>query len=256
MEIEKERLSGRTFMPPWVILEHECRFYFAAEFVGGKVVVDCACGSGVGAEQFATASAAHVYAYDIDQETIDQNKVASSVDNLEYQCASACSLPLDADSCDVFISLETIEHLDNDTCFLDEVVRVTKSEGTFICSTPNRELTNPGSSLQSKPWNSFHVREYSAAEFIGLLGEHFVDVQLYGQNRVSRRVAGLCDWLARVFGTLVAVRVNQFFKLPRFIIRQRQKHQPEEYRDGCRYEYMIAVCRSPRAAAEEHLDND
>ena len=53
-----ERLSDRGFMPTWVRHEHLARYEFAAGYVAGKVVVDCACGDGTGSAQYAKAGAA------------------------------------------------------------------------------------------------------------------------------------------------------------------------------------------------------
>ena len=58
--------------------------------------------------------------------------------------ADAVALPLRDNVCNVYISLETIGHIPNDGKFLREVVRTLKSEGLFICSTPNRIVLNPG----------------------------------------------------------------------------------------------------------------
>ena len=57
----------------------------------------------------------------------------------------------------------------------------------LICSTPDRDVYNPGASPDSDPWNAFHVREYSQPEFVDLLGRHFERVELFGQNPKSPR---------------------------------------------------------------------
>ena len=155
MKIEKERLADKKSVAPWVLFEHESRFNFAAQFVKNKVVVDCACGSGIGAKSFADAEANLVFAFDIDRESIAKATLKFNKPNLSFQQAIAYSLPLDDDTADIFISFETIEHLNHDTVFLSEVTRVLKPNGFFICSTPNRTITNPRTTLNDNPWNSY-----------------------------------------------------------------------------------------------------
>ncbi len=67
------------------------------------------------------------------------------------------------------VSFETIEHLRDDRSFLEEMSRILAVDGTFICSTPNRRLFNPGGSLADPPYNPHHVREYDHEEFKELL---------------------------------------------------------------------------------------
>lgn len=244
MKIEAVRMSDELFTPPWVRFEHQARFNFAAQFVVNKVVVDCACGQGIGAKMFADAQAKHVFAYDIDEKSI--TKAASNYHsaNLSFHCASAYSLPLSEDYVDVFISLETIEHLEDDTRFLSEVTRTLKPDGLFICSTPNRIVTNPGITLSEKPWNSFHIREYAIDEFVALLSKHFSTIQLYGQNIVGPCTIKLFNCLSAHFGPIIAVRFAQILKLPRFIMRKPEKHQVVPCENGCHYEYVVACCRN------------
>jgi len=61
--------------------------------------------------------------------------------------------------------------------FVEEVYRVLKRSGIFIVTTPNRAYRlRPG----QKPWNRFHVREYSACELENVLRSSFRDVHVWG----------------------------------------------------------------------------
>jgi len=245
MSLEQERLSPKTFMLKWVRLEHLARFRFGAEFVKDKVVVDCACGSGVGSKIFAEAGAKEVRAFDVDEEEIRNCGIAALRNDLpEFAVADARRLPLPDNFADVYISFETIEHIEGDLEYLQEAKRILKSNGIFICSTPNRLITNPGKTISDKPWNKFHVREYSRQEFVDLLSKYFGKVELYGQNPVCALRAKMLNTIGRMFPLYGAVRLNQIVKLPRFIYDTERRHRVMEIREGYEYEYLVAVCYS------------
>ena len=85
--------------------------------------------------------------------------------NLHFLQGDARALPL-TDSCaDTVVSFETIEHFNRQDDFLREVRRVLRPDGSFIVSTPDRDVYSPA----NMPANRFHVRELSRAEFTALL---------------------------------------------------------------------------------------
>lgn len=53
------------------------------------------------------------------------------------------SLPFESHVFDIVISLETFEHLTNPQHAIDEVTRVLKQDGVFICSIPNPRIGHP-----------------------------------------------------------------------------------------------------------------
>ncbi len=214
MGIELERISDDAFIPKWVGHEHLARFNFAAERVKGKRVIDCACGTGFGSSLFVAAGASSVLAFDVSEQTISQSILKYQAPNLKFQVGSALNLPVPDQSADIFISLETIEHLEKDREFLSEVHRVLGPGGIFICSTPNRTVTNPGKEIVDRPWNPFHIREYSEKEFLDLLKTEFERVTIYGQNPKKRWKVNLMEKIGRVMPFHGAVRINQILKLP------------------------------------------
>jgi SAM-dependent methyltransferase len=244
MGVESERFDPRHFMPPWVRDEHLERFRFASAFVDGRVVVDCACGSGEGTRYFAEAGARRVYAFDVSQEAVDATaEQCGKLPNASCARASALQLPFPSGTADVYISLETIEHLPDDAGLLEEARRVLKPGGFFICSTPNRRVYSPGRSVTSRPWNSFHVREYGVDEFRGLLSQFFSECALYGQNPRSPLRSSVLEFLGKRLPGDAAVRINQVAKLPRFLIKRARQHAVEACRSGREYEYIVAVCK-------------
>ena len=242
-----ERFSAGGFIPVWVKHEHFARYDFAAQFVKDKIVVDCACGSGAGTARFAAAGAKEIFALDASSKSIEEAAKKNVNKQVRFTVGDATATKLPAAFADVFISLETIEHIDADKVFLAEVQRVLKPDGIFICSTPNREIVNPGRGLAAKPWNQFHVREYSTREFAELLGAHFKQLELFGQNPQFKPLAAMLGALGKVLPAHGAVRMNQCLKLPRLIYDTQARHRVLPAADGALFEYSVALCRGPRA---------
>jgi SAM-dependent methyltransferase len=235
--IERERF-GHGSMPPWVISEHIHRYRFASKYVRGKTVLDCACGVGAGTKWFIEEGALAVFGLDASHEAAldaHSNGTRTVVGNAER-------LPFTSGSIDVFVSLETIEHLGDGAALVNEAGRVLKAGGLFICSTPNRLVSNPGLGSSKRPINPHHILEYSPEEFEGLLVRQFSSVELFGQSDQSSIVTNLFREMAKVVTSPVASRMRQACKLPRFL-HDRDLLRSVRTRDRVRdYEYMIAVC--------------
>ncbi len=75
-------------------------------------------------------------------------------------------------SFDCVVSFQVIEHIEDDTLFLQEISRVLKPTGLALITTPNRPM-----SLSRNPW---HIREYTAVELINLAKEIFKQVEMKG----------------------------------------------------------------------------
>jgi len=241
-----ERNSKKEWLPPWTRLEHDARYAFAATLAAGKRVVDCACGSGIGSAQFASSGAIEVRAIDSSEEAVIEAKTwAGSRPNLVVSKGNATNLELPANFADVFISLETIEHLADDAAFVDEAYRVLKPGGIFVCSTPNRDMTNPGSAITDRPWNPFHVREYNALEFRACLERRFVIEGVYGQNPAKRWRVALGKHLAMLLGTGIVVKMNKALKSRWFIFPSPPHHAVRLADERYEYEFYVLIGRVP-----------
>jgi ubiquinone/menaquinone biosynthesis C-methylase UbiE len=73
---------------------------------------------------------------------------------------------------DVVISFQLIEHIHDDKTLVDEVFRVLKPGGKFICTTPNK--------LMSLTRNPYHIREYTKPDLYRVVGKKFEFVNLLG----------------------------------------------------------------------------
>lgn len=244
-----ERLPLHGWVPPWVRREHVARYAFAARHVKGKSVIDCACGEGAGAAAFAEAGARSVEAVDCSEPAIAAARRRWPFAQIRFLVGDGLRLPLPDRSADVYVALETIEHLRDDRAFLREAARVLQPDGLFICSSPNRDVTNPRRSLTDRPWNPFHVREYSSKEFFDLLRAEFGRVERYGQHPIHPRVLRVVGGVGRVLPG-GGVRLRQMLKLPRLLCDRLSDHDVLPMQPGRTYEYLVALCARPSDRGE------
>jgi SAM-dependent methyltransferase len=88
-------------------------------------------------------------------------------------------LGFEDESFDVVISMEVIEHIAEQSVFLEEIKRVLRRNGVFILSTPERNFYDKG--RFDFPKTSSHLKEFSSSEFERLLRSFFPCVRMYGQ---------------------------------------------------------------------------
>lgn len=239
-----ERYSPDSWAPPWTVLEHHARYRFVARFVFRKVVIDLACGCGVAVDYFVRSNPRRIYGFDADERAIAtcRNRFNTN-ERLAFNVANGLQIPVVNELADLFVSLETIEHIDEDRAFIREVARTLKPDGIFICSTPNRLRTNPSSQITDRPWNPYHVREYAPRELIDLISTKFQIQSVHGQNRASKLYSIIINWAARLLGTRFAVKLNQVFKLRWLLFRNEGRYEVALATDIDRYEYIILVCK-------------
>jgi len=242
IDLSRERFSESVFFPPWLRWDHFCRNQFAAGYVEGKLVVDCASGDGTGSAMLGRAGGRAVLGFDRSVAEIRGATRRMRDGNVSYCVASANHLPLRDRSVDVYVSLETIEHLDDDREFLRDAVRVLRAGGLFICSTPNRSVTNPSVSLEGRPANPYHVREYSSEEFRALLGEFFPRIEFFGQNPKPVAAVRRMETLGMRLSPIGAVRWNQIMKVLFVPFDRQGNHAVIKPREGFDFEYNVAVC--------------
>ena len=128
--------------------------------------------------------------------------------NAGFGVANADRLPVPDASYDVYVSFETIEHVEDDNALLREATRVLGPGGLLLVSTPNRDLLDPGISINDRPFNRFHIREYRRDEFSDRLARHFTSVTWYGQRPFSSRYVALLGCVGRHWPSL-AVKFHQ-----------------------------------------------
>lgn len=160
--------------------EHLHRYLFAAQCVRGLAVLDIACGEGYGSALLA-ASAESVVGVDVSAETIAHAERKYRLANLRFLAGECRSIPVKAQSIDVVVSFETIEHLEEHQVFMRDIRRVLKPGGLLIISSPDREKYE-GRGVEKNP---FHKKELSHPEFADLMRQHFQHVALLEQKLVA-----------------------------------------------------------------------
>lgn len=149
--------------------EHWHRYHYVLPLVAGKTVLDVACGEGYGSALI-SRHAAKVSGVDISSEAIAHGqRVYADRGNLQLFEASCTQLPFDAASFDIVVSFETIEHINEQAEFLDEIKRVLKPAGVLILSCPNKAEYSDKRGFS----NEFHVKELYRAELEALLAPRF-----------------------------------------------------------------------------------
>jgi len=171
---------------PWapdvpVVYEHFHRYLWAADFVGGRRVLDLGSGEGFGSAILAQ-TAAHVIGVDIDQLTVEHSRLNYAGPKLDFALGTALDLADYEDgSFDAVVAFEVIEHVREQEQVLSEISRVLSDDGIVIMSTPDRRMYDQG---RSEP-NPFHERELSLDEFLVLLESGFTHVAAWGQRTIT-----------------------------------------------------------------------
>lgn len=172
--------TGERYTPECVReirYEHVHRYVFARELLGGRRVLDAACGEGYGSALLAQ-NATHVTGVDVSGEAVEHASQRYHAPNLEYRQADCLALPFTDGEFDCVVSFETLEHLENHEGLLAEFRRVLRPNGFLLISTPDKAIYTDQQGNQ----NEFHVAELYRDEFESLLGRHFPVHRLWGQK--------------------------------------------------------------------------
>jgi 2-polyprenyl-3-methyl-5-hydroxy-6-metoxy-1,4-benzoquinol methylase len=174
-----ERISSEQSADKPIYLRHVFAYNEAAKLVFGDIL-ELGCGEGYGYDILAPHCKSYT-AVDKFKETIAAN-TAKNRPNAVFKQHTLPSLSLfDDQSFDCVVSFQVIEHIKNDTMFIQEAFRVLKPNGLLILTTPNIEM-----SLTRNPW---HVREYTVLEFEKKLKQVSNQIEMkgvYGKEPVKR----------------------------------------------------------------------
>jgi 2-polyprenyl-3-methyl-5-hydroxy-6-metoxy-1,4-benzoquinol methylase/spore coat polysaccharide biosynthesis protein SpsF (cytidylyltransferase family) len=128
-------------------------------------VLDLACGAGHGVRAIA-ASVREAHGGDLDAGTIADARAATSDRNVFYHVVDGTATGFGEGAFDAVLSMETVEHVDNEDRFVAELRRVLKPGGVLVLSTPQN-------SQGHIPITYMHEREYSLEQITALVGKYF-----------------------------------------------------------------------------------
>lgn len=90
-------------------------------------------GAGTGDDIMMLKQHGNIYALDIDEQALSLIDDALVV---EKKLGSACAIPYQAGTFDVVVAFDVLEHVEDDSLMVDEIMRVLKSGGHFIFTVP------------------------------------------------------------------------------------------------------------------------
>jgi ubiquinone/menaquinone biosynthesis C-methylase UbiE len=158
--------------------EHVARYRFAATHLRPGATLDIATGTGYGADLLRHCVGGDVVGVDIYQPALEAAQQQYGLDDrIHFVVGNGTALPFADGSFRNVVTLETIEHIEDDHALLYELSRVLCSDGTLVVSTPNRNH-----SVRHNKVNPYHVREYTLSELASLLHSYFADIQLCYQG--------------------------------------------------------------------------
>jgi SAM-dependent methyltransferase len=179
------QLTGERTLPDvpeenYWFRRHLVVYEWIASRVGGRRVVDLACGEGYGSAVLAR-NAVSVVGVDANPDAFEHARLKYSGPRLRFERTMIELWDGDVD-CVVF--LQTIEHVQDPDAVLDRIRSLIGRDGVAYVSTPNvRTLAPEGEERSGNPW---HVKEYRAEEFRALCERHFGSVELVGLFHARR----------------------------------------------------------------------
>lgn len=157
------------------------------KFVWKPTIVDVGCGSGVGSN-ILSQEADFVWGIDKNETSIKFAQQAfTRVKNGIYYNSHVSFDQFDLINetretmkFDVVVAIEVIEHIYDYRKFLQRLTsfdtRAKENPTEYYISTPNRNNKNI---QKDRPYNKYHVREYTSQEFVSVLSEFFKDIELF-----------------------------------------------------------------------------
>lgn len=165
----------------FLLLEHIARYQFSIAYAKGRML-DIACGSGYGTQmvtKVAKKNLAEVIGADVASDIIEYARGRYHHPLISYVEADVLdkSLPTKLGTFDTILSFETIEHVENEQLFMQNMYNLLNEGGTLIISTPFGEG-------KGKPcWEPFHAHQFTKEEFHQLFTP-FRSVEFYYQKGV------------------------------------------------------------------------
>jgi len=147
-----------------------------AERCVGRTVLDIGCNDGYGTAMLATG-ARRAVGIDVAPKAIEIARGRPEAAHIEFLLVDGGRLPFADAVFDMVTAFQVIEHVEDVATLLGDIRRVLVPGGSAVFTTPNAAIRlDPG----MIPWNTFHVREYTAAELAECLRAIFERVEIRG----------------------------------------------------------------------------
>lgn len=155
---------------------HLIVYEWIAQRVGGKRVVDLACGEGYGSAVLAR-TAESVVGVDANPEAHEHAAARYTAPGITFARELIETFETEADA---VVFLQTIEHVQDPDAILEHCKTLVagSADPVVYITTPNLLTLAPeGAEKSENPW---HIKEYRAAEFRELCEAHFGQVEMLG----------------------------------------------------------------------------
>lgn len=153
-----------------LLMEHFARYYFSVPHIHGRVL-DFATGTGFGAHLIAKKckkQITEIIGIDIDPEVIEyaRGRYYHPLSSYAVEDVTEPHLVNKLGTFDVILSFETVEHVEEEEQFLENIHQLLKPNGTLILSTPF------GAGRGNPCGSPFHVHQLTPQEFFGLFDNY------------------------------------------------------------------------------------
>lgn len=166
------------------------RYYFARKYCRGRKILDIGTGLGLGARYLSENGALEVLGIDNSIKTIRFNKTYNDSKTVRFKHLDAVDIWKIKEKYDVVIAFEVIEHLPVERVgkFVMSLPKVLKKNGILLLSTPNGSKTD---FLFGRPYNPYHVKEYTEGEIERLLEKYFKNICIKGIYSINSEYSGI-----------------------------------------------------------------
>jgi 2-polyprenyl-3-methyl-5-hydroxy-6-metoxy-1,4-benzoquinol methylase len=182
----------------YMISIHKAFYQFAAEQIHGGKVLDAGCGTGFGTAMLSQKADCAV-GVDIKYLLLKYGLQHYSTEGLYFEAMDVNQLGFADESFDVVVANELMEHLPEHRLCINEVLRILRPGGLFICATVNSRHTF---GIEENPLNRNHFREFSLIGFKIELEQYFGDINILGQGYdeefkkfMQNRSARTIEWI-------------------------------------------------------------
>jgi 2-polyprenyl-3-methyl-5-hydroxy-6-metoxy-1,4-benzoquinol methylase len=156
---------------------HLSIYYFAAQFVQNKVVLDAGSGAGYGSAYLAEHGARYVYALEISPEAVAFSRHHFSRPNLSYQVMDLQQIRgFEPRSIDAIFSSNVLEHIPDPMQFLHHAWQLLKPDGVLIIAVPPIISADLQADNLANP---YHLNIWSPQQWQHALSSFFANIHYY-----------------------------------------------------------------------------